>query len=636
VHADAHLVSLTSLLGLDPKMSCIITPGNNILLANESLTILTSPKAAWIKSKFSMTSPLAEGGKPDEIYSAYFSSYDGKNPTRCDQPSLDVKFMFNEKLYTLNAEDTVIVPVSITGDLLPIYKNAPFRAKVIADKICVQTIIGIDWVVLGCKPTIYINRSKIADNDITGRLNIAVGPTSFDIEQLKKTHGCAIAPTCTDVVRSHSRSLFPFTSLMMECMTDSMSAVFKGTSCGNENIPFKNFQDKMRNIVRLVLTLYVMFFAIKIMMGREEPKKADIFMFIIKLVLVMYFSVGIYFQDHSGVSRFEDGVTSFFLPAFQGAAISLGNMMVQAGQANKLCAFIPSDYDSITRYERLAIWDSIDCRIAYYLGLTSPIPDVPSSRASMYILWCYASIMSGQIFLAIFSIFFAVAVISIVIYLSYMFILSMFGMTIMAFFAPIFVPLVLFQQTKTYFDSWLKLFLGFTLRPMVLTVYIALMFTVFDQTIYGDCEFDKKLASNFAEDSGFNSTGFLFQFNAIKSGKDSPCQKSPGYQLSNLQQDIVTTASHSTNLGPFKVFVLNNEIVTSLSTATFKLFLMGFLFWYFTRILSMFIDDMSGGFNHFALNVPMAPQAFASLASKAIMPKLSTPPAPKLTQTKTK
>jgi type IV secretion system protein VirB6 len=244
--------------------------------------------------------------------------------------------------------------------------------------------------------------------------------------------------------------------------------------------------------------------------------------------------------------------------------------------------------------------------------------------------------MSGQIFLAIFSIFFAVAVISIVIYLSYMFILSMFGMTIMAFFAPIFVPLVLFQQTKTYFDSWLKLFLGFTLRPMVLTVYIALMFTVFDQTIYGDCEFDKKLASNFAEDSGFNSTGFLFQFNAIKSGKDSPCQKSPGYQLSNLQQDIVTTASHSTNLGPFKVFVLNNEIVTSLSTATFKLFLMGFLFWYFTRILSMFIDDMSGGFNHFALNVPMAPQAFASLASKAIMPKLSTPPAPKLTQTKTK
>ncbi|MGG2309867.1 type IV secretion system protein, partial [Salmonella enterica] len=50
----------------------------------------------------------------------------------------------------------------------------------------------------------------------------------------------------------------------------------------------------------------------------------------------------------------------------------------------------------------------------------------------------------------------------------------------------------LFAPTKSYFDGWLRLMISYSLQPMVVAAYMAMMLTVFDQAVFGNCQFVEK------------------------------------------------------------------------------------------------------------------------------------------------
>jgi type IV secretion system protein VirB6 len=184
-------------------------------------------------------------------------------------------------------------------------------------------------------------------------------------------------------------------------------------------------------------------------------------------------------------------------------------------------------------------------------------------------------------------------------------------MYIVGFFAPIFIPCVLFQVTKSYFDAWLKLMISYALQPTVLAAFIALMFTTFDQTMYGDCTFTKTqlpAPMRTALASVLNPRGILFLYaNATTDG----CKDSPGYRFNGM-----TTSNSLTRIDLvfFNLDILNNWTTVSVFPAMFKMFVVGFLFWHFSKMLGAFASDLTGGPNMSALAV--APTAFAKLAAK--------------------
>jgi len=50
----------------------------------------------------------------------------------------------------------------------------------------------------------------------------------------------------------------------------------------------------------------------------------------------------------------------------------------------------------------------------------------------------------------------------------------------------------LFNYTKGYFESWVKLLISFMLQPMVAIVFMTTMLSVYDFGFYGTCKYDYK------------------------------------------------------------------------------------------------------------------------------------------------
>lgn len=534
----------------------------------------------------------------------------------CAQPTTSaISFIYD------SSKGAVTVPALKVNDPYVVIDGiVMFRAVPFDTHICVQTRLYKGWQTLGC----------IVDPALASKA------AAFQ-EVVKKPKDCSIGASCANQSNFGSRSLVPFTSILVDCISSSMAGFFNGVGCKEGEVTFfKRFQDSMRLTVKATLTLYVIFFGIKTMLAGDMPKKSEIIMALIKFVLVLYFSVGIPVNNDDGMAtQYEDGISSFVMPAFYGAASSLANIVFQGAQGNGLCRFDPADYkDDANLYTKFAMWDSIDCRISYYLGITNPMvmemifaPLIMAAEAGSTIGGTDGAVVGGviaavgvpiyalifpllmglQIILVIFSIVFCICVISIAVYFINIFILSLIALTLVGYFAPIFVPCALFQVTKNYYDAWLKLMISYALQPAVIAAFIALMFTTFDQAMYGECKFKKQyLPSNvITRILNLDAPIFLYQ-----NSTDPKCTDSAGYMLNKISSAPLDGFS----MMFFKVQFINNWTAWQIFPAMFKMSVLGFLFWHFSSLLGDFAADLTGGSRLGRLAI--SPTAFAELAYK--------------------
>jgi len=99
--------------------------------------------------------------------------------------------------------------------------------------------------------------------------------------------------------------------------------------------------------------------------------------------------------------------------------------------------------------------------------------------------------MAGNIIIVMMGLVFAIVFMSVLLYFLTAYLVCMATLYALAYISPIFIPMVLFERTKGYFDSWLKLFISCALQPVVIRGFIALLLTVYDSAIYGNCEYKR-------------------------------------------------------------------------------------------------------------------------------------------------
>lgn len=250
---------------------------------------------------------------------------------------------------------------------------------------------------------------------------------------------------------------------------------------------FERFQQTISVSIRIALSLVIMFYGMKILIASGEIKKKDMAMLIAKIVIVMYFATGSAWKD-----TFFDGVynaSDFFSTLVFKVQISEFEEELDGCQFGRVYTSIETgSQESSDRFsyprgkEYLAIWDTLDCKLARYLGF-GPGLEVATIANLVVAGWLIGPI--GTYIVSIFFIF-AFLMITVIIRAVHVFLASTIAIILLVFISPITITCVLTEKTKDIFNAWLKQLTSFAVQPMILCVFLAILVSVLDMSLRGN------------------------------------------------------------------------------------------------------------------------------------------------------
>ncbi len=296
----------------------------------------------------------------------------------------------------------------------------------------------------------------------------------------------------------------PYTGItyrIVECIKYAMAEV--------TTVQFAQIRDTTDSVVATVLTLYIIFFGLRVVFGDLQNFKGDTMVMLFTLFGVAYFAIGV------GV---EEYVT--IMLATQEA---LSNIMVSNTLEHNLC-----DYKSV--------WRNIDCTMAYILGADpiafkypggvldgaggdgilggagiadddfqnyggmavlpfqagSPMRFVPFNIMMGSISWL--SIVPGSdapftdFFMLLFLLtFIIIYMISVFAQALIIFITSLIALTFLGLLGPLIVPMYLFQVTRSIFTQWFTMMLSYIIQPGIVLAFVGFMIYGVHFIITGPC-----------------------------------------------------------------------------------------------------------------------------------------------------
>ena len=224
--------------------------------------------------------------------------------------------------------------------------------------------------------------------------------------------------------------------------------------------------------------------------------------------------------------QFEDATQAINV---RKAELALQGVEVEPGSGYNYCDF---RFDTYTPgYEWMKLWDTVDCRIAKYYGMTvyrddesiadlyqlasvdvtsetgassesafggdQGVPDEgarPQRSTQPALIW----FLAGAIFIPGPGVLIFILAVAIIITLSlivfrvtYIYIVAFMSLALLVYISPLTIPSVLFKFTKSVFNKWFNQIITFALQPVILFAYLAFMFAMMDGAFFGgNYEFD--------------------------------------------------------------------------------------------------------------------------------------------------
>lgn len=441
------------------------------------------------------------------------------------------------------------------------------------DRICVSTYTIFGGLLeVGCK---YIEEpfpNGLYKQFFNTGLGVDSSSKNITSSQLpadaKQFFACASSGGCAQRATENSQAMMSVTSVIIECIRSTLlSTLISNTTCGIDSGQiiygsnmFHQFQKNMQRAVMAFLTIYVIFIGFKLVLAEGQiPPAGEFIMYALKVILVIYFSVGININNGGTV----DGMTQWVFPLLLNMANQMASWIGSATPSG-LCVFDPSTY--APGMSRLVLWDTLDCKVMNYLGfdtlsslfLGSSSGDNLGNSVPPYFFLLIPALISGQINLVMLALSYPLVVMSVAAYLVTTFAICLIAITVLAVLAPIYVPMVLFEQTKGYFDSWWRLMFSFTLQPVVIVAFMTVMFAVFDKGFYNDCEYVNIAVQQ--QKNGVMTTKRLYviqtdktkysDYAAPNSAKYNNCSQSLGWIFNQPLALIANAAVKSTLSGP--------------------------------------------------------------------------------------
>ncbi len=95
--------------------------------------------------------------------------------------------------------------------------------------------------------------------------------------------------------------------------------------------------------------------------------------------------------------------------------------------------------------------------------------DILSNAIPPYVFLLIPAIISCYPQLVPLALMYPLLVISIGAFVANATVVCMISIVVLGVLAPLFVPMLLFNYTRRYFDAWVKLLLSFMLQPMIMS-----------------------------------------------------------------------------------------------------------------------------------------------------------------------
>ena len=531
----------------------------------------------------------------------------------------------------------------------------PWKITTNQDTVCVSTMSFTGWMPVGCKYMFEPIPQSIYQNIIYGSQSDPSATNSIGPNEQKSIAlmQCSNAVGCFEAVKSNSFALSKITSIIISCvntmlvkmlvnesacMLTDVENVMATSSLKVDSVIYQ-FQDNMRGFITGFLVLYVAFFGLSLILGKNFSHQ-EIKIALIKIILVTYFTLGVGGLVN-GVR--VDGMTSLIFPLLLTVPNEIASWIGNAVSSG-LCDFTNVTYAQ--GYEYLQLWDSMDCKLGHYIGfdmtqefiadnflatrnwnqfqsISFPVPP--------YIYLMIAGFYTGMIQLIIIALMYPILVISMITYVVQFFVVSMIVMTIFGVLSPIFIPMALFKFSYSYFANWLRLFTSFALQPMIVVAFVTVAFSVFDRGLYGTCKFLPQTINIYG--GGFYSQpAIAFTLdndqNNYSAQDYNTCVNSLGYILQNplsWSANVLTKSAKGIFIDNFFTVLFDaiKNILVSMIIAIFTIYLIFKLSGQLSEFSASLAMSISiGGLvssieNNF--NTMMKPfTTAASLASKAV------------------
>lgn len=489
-------------------------------------------------------------------------------------------------------------PVKCSGPLRAGQKvkihGMTFKAVERRDKICVDTwgMGDLAWFPqseVGCHmrpsgppaPMCEKSKPEIQDGKVV----------SYDNS---KCFNWYISPACYSITGAHAKSPFPLTSVVVECLKESLNNLLTGTDADGikrEDGFLGVAQKRLKTAVKMALVLALMLFAIKAMLNGVQHT-AELYLLIIKFALVLYFTMG--------------GAMSHYYDQLIKLSQGLSDIVLQAGGNETICNYKQDEYPTINgkNLGYLALWDRLDCRIMFYLGsqlnATTGVTILTSFMLGALII--FAIFFGAQVIICIVALFMVIMIVLVAIWMVYLFILSLIALTIIILVSPLFIPMCLFQATKGFFDGWLKEIMTYSLYPVILFAFLSLMFSVFDNLYFGNLKFKRVEVKGDGNKVAFT----------LDSENACSLEENRG-NLACIMSGI-GFKNHKIILGiEITGFELDKGVTELLWTKLGMMGLMGFLFYHFLGTIGSLAAELAGN--------PRANLAYGVTSPTAMMKK---------------
>ncbi|MBL6785539.1 MAG: type IV secretion system protein [Rickettsiales bacterium] len=330
---------------------------------------------------------------------------------------------------------------------------------------------------------------------------------------------------------------FPLAGKLMRCFEKTLNNVFYGTTeivtydvdgkpliedgaivmeteCSEGNVNANGFCDSSmfmkvmsayQDIVTILMTFFICFIGIRLMMGANYGFP-ELFKMIMKISLVAYFAIGDAWKDGYYNTLLTMGselgaeYTVLTDEAYEQVSSSMSTTTMADSNSDSIecsvtavgstsllttsldeCNFTgDAGYDGavyLPEDQHYAAWDTLDCKFATYTGftVTKTFPYIVSFAWAMLL-----SVSTGFMTLiaAVFVIFASLVIILSALYVG---ILVLFNLTVLIYIAPLAIPLVMFEPTKSIFTKWIGLLIGYSLQPMILFALLSFVYAILDQ-----------------------------------------------------------------------------------------------------------------------------------------------------------
>ena len=462
--------------------------------------------------------------------------------------------------YSVFADVTLVtlpkgVNTTLINSLLPPYVAFVYNVDTNQDKICVNilTVAGA-FMPVGCKyikepyPHSIYQLYGALEQDATSGNDIAACSSVYNCSQKAKKYSHTVAPILSPIISCVREMILRLVISTEVCNPSAISSntennIAKAFALGmNTGSMLHKFQTNMQFIVMGLLTLYVIFFGFKIALG-GQVKQSELVNFILKFLLVTYFSIGINMGSGANTARF-DGMSQLIFPFMLNGVTQVAGWMMNSSSLNGLCEF-PSSLYAADADISMSLWDQIDCRLSYYIGYDALVEmvvaggdDPVKHHIPPYVFFLIPGIILGNFDLIMLALTYPIMIISFVAYTVGMFVSALVLILILGILAPIFVPCALFARTYDYFQNWWQNLFSLMIQPAIALAFLSIMFCVYDRGFYGTCQY-RSLNVTYNDPSGSSKTFRSFfisdDSNDYPGGQDeyNLCMSSLGYFLNN-------------------------------------------------------------------------------------------------------